>query len=511
MGNAPSSSRGSTPPPELPQPPRVPPRVHSPPPREALALMRGQSLNVMAQPATAISHPSPVRPPAKLDMVGLRESLPEEDVGEAMPGELDGAPEEQSSLSNDWATARAAMERAIGSVRSHVEEIARETMERRQEQRALEEEARAQRDRKMTIYEDAETGPLDALQFPPGQEYEASDSETPSLFHSSEPTTETLVEEPDQEIETSAVGHPEKVTEKLEMHEFAEVDPFSREVPVTEKELAIIPEEPVVGPEQPQVPTEKPEEEGANVDQAQVSQEAAPILQDAPVVEEELPLDQVPPAPSNPSSETHEEFSDTHSEHLSSSLEFPRPDTPHPTFDDPRMTSPVPFPLTSEHEDQGYGTQDDEDRTAQTSQRAPGKRVHWGGVEAQVAYTQPQDEEDQAEEHSPPFARLLLPAPSPLPAPAPVPVQAVSQQDMRPERATRIAALPRRAMPPALQKPMRRFEQGIYTVADVRWGMALDLSSADNRSPIAFGSHGWENQQVSFVYLWTLGFVETES
>jgi hypothetical protein len=44
---------------------------------------------------------------------------------------------------------------------------------------------------------------------------------------------------------------------------------------------------------------------------------------------------------------------------------------------------------------------------------------------------------------------------------------------------------------------MRKFEHGVYTVSDVRWSMALDLSSADNRSPIAFGSHEWENQQVS--------------
>ena len=44
---------------------------------------------------------------------------------------------------------------------------------------------------------------------------------------------------------------------------------------------------------------------------------------------------------------------------------------------------------------------------------------------------------------------------------------------------------------------MQKFEHGVYTVTDIRWGMALDLSSADNRSPVAFGSHGWENQQVS--------------
>jgi len=466
--------------------------------------MRGQSLNVMSQPAMAVSLPSPARPASKLEVAGQREGLPEEDVGEAMPGELEGTPEEQSSLRTDWAAARAAMEHAIGSVRNHVEEIARETMERRQEQRTLEEEAQLQRERKMTIYEDAETGPLDALQFPPGLEREASDSEAASLFHSSEPTTETLVEEPDQEPEASAVGHPEKVTEKLETHEFSEVDPFSREMPVNMKELAVVPEEPVVSPEQSQVSIEESEEEGAEVLQAQASQEAAPVPQDAPVVAEEHPLDQAPLVPSGPPSTLHEESSDTHSEHLSSSLEFPRPDTPHPTLDDPRVVSPVPFPLTIEHEDQGYGTQDDEDRTTQASQRAPGKRVHWGGVEAQVAYVRPQDEEDNAEEHSPPFSRLLLPAPPPLPAPIPVPVQEVSQRDVRPERAARIAPLPRRAMPPALQKRMRKFEQGAYTVTDVRWGMALDLSSADNRSPIAFGSHGWENQQVSAVSLFFL-------
>jgi len=76
---------------------------------------------------------------------------------------------------------------------------------------------------------------------------------------------------------------------------------------------------------------------------------------------------------------------------------------------------------------------------------SPAKHVHWGGVEAQPAYQQPQDDEDHAEEpeQSPPFSRLLLPPPPPAPAP---------QRDARPERATRIPA--RRAMPLALQKPI---------------------------------------------------------
>jgi len=44
----------------------------------------------------------------------------------------------------------------------------------------------------------------------------------------------------------------------------------------------------------------------------------------------------------------------------------------------------------------------------------------------------------------------------------------------------------------------RIFEQGRYIVTDTRSGMALDLSGADNRSLIAFGLHGWENQQWEF-------------
>ena len=46
------------------------------------------------------------------------------------------------------------------------------------------------------------------------------------------------------------------------------------------------------------------------------------------------------------------------------------------------------------------------------------------------------------------------------------------------------------------QITMRKFEQGRYTATDVRWGMTLDLSGANNRSLIAYGFHGQENQQV---------------
>ena len=106
MGHAPSSSRGSTPPPELPQPPLVPSRAHTTPPREALALMRGQSLNAMAQPAAAVSLASFPLPAPKLVAATKREVLPEEDVGDAMPGGLEETCEEESNLRTGWAGRR---------------------------------------------------------------------------------------------------------------------------------------------------------------------------------------------------------------------------------------------------------------------------------------------------------------------------------------------------------------------------------------------------------------------
>ena len=484
MGNQPSSSRGSTPPPEPLEQPRVPPRAHSPPPRDALALKRGQSLASLAQTASSTSFlpPTPPAPPKK-EVTAQPEVLPELDVGDAMPGELEEPSEDQSAVLTDWPAARAAIERAIGPLRDRAEEIVRETRERRQERRAIDEGVPVLHERKMTIYEDAEPGPLDELRFPPGLERRDSETEASAISHSSEPTTETLVEEPEQATEAPAEKLPEKVVEKLEAHESPEVDSITREEPGTVKELEVVPENSVIGPEPSQISSEEPEQEVMASDEAEPSQELAPILQEVPLVSEERPIDQAPLISSDLLSSL-EEASDAQSEHLSSSLEFPRPHTPHPTFDDLRVASPVPFPVTNDHEDQGYGTQDDEDRTTQASQRSPGKHVHWGGVEAQPAYDRLQDEEDQAEEHSPPFSRLLLPAPQP----------AEPEQDVRPERATRLA---RRTIPPTLQKPMRKFDQGVYTVTDVRWGMALDLSSADNRSPIAFGSHGWDQQQVS--------------
>ena len=54
----------------------------------------------------------------------------------------------------------------------------------------------------------------------------------------------------------------------------------------------------------------------------------------------------------------------------------------------------------------------------------------------------------------------------------------------------------------------QKLEQGRYIVTDIRSGMALDLSGADNRSLIAFGLHGWENQQVRPSLRIAHGFLE---
>ena len=97
--------------------------------------------------------------------------------------------------------------------------------------------------------------------------------------------------------------------------------------------------------------------------------------------------------------------------------------------------------------------------------------MHWGGVKAQPMYELSCDgEADLAVEHSPSFSRLLLSATPPM----------EPEQEVRPERAIRLTT--RQATPPALQKPLWKFEQGVYTMTDVRWGMALDLSSVDNWS-----------------------------
>jgi len=102
------------------------------------------------------------------------------------------------------------MERAIGSLRDRAEEIARETMERRQEQRALEEEARAQYERKMTIYEDAESDPLDELRFPPGWSGEVARARSLWCSIRRSRQRETLVEEPDEVAEAPTERPPRR-------------------------------------------------------------------------------------------------------------------------------------------------------------------------------------------------------------------------------------------------------------------------------------------------------------
>ena len=53
---------------------------------------------------------------------------------------------------------------------------------------------------------------------------------------------------------------------------------------------------------------------------------------------------------------------------------------------------------------------------------------------------------------------------------------------------------------------MRKFEQDRYIATDVRWGMTLDLSGADNRSLIAFVFHGRENQQARTSFFFPFPF-----
>ena len=87
-------------------------------------------------------------------------------------------------------------------------------------------------------------------------------------------------------------------------------------------------------------------------------------------------------------------------------------------------------------------------------------------VEAQPMYEHLQDEEGQAlEERTSLSFWPLQPAPSVMEL----------QPDARSEHPARLAA--RQAMPPPLEGLMRKFKQVVYTVMDVRWGMALNLSN----------------------------------
>ncbi|KDQ49770.1 hypothetical protein JAAARDRAFT_42609 [Jaapia argillacea MUCL 33604] len=54
-------------------------------------------------------------------------------------------------------------------------------------------------------------------------------------------------------------------------------------------------------------------------------------------------------------------------------------------------------------------------------------------------------------------------------------------------------------VPPAHSDPapMPQIPSGVYVLANVKCGTALDLSGADNKSIIGFPQHGGENQQVS--------------
>ena len=201
-----------------------------------------------------------------------------------------------------------------------------------------------------------------------------------------------------------------------------------------------------------------------------------------PIVPEDHSPEQVPLVSSDRPSSPLEEASDTQSENLASSLAVHRPDTPQPTLDDTRATSPVQFPVANEPEVQGYSTQVDDGRVAQTETRGLGNRVHLGGVETQPAYTRPQENEGRREEMPSP---LFLPVPSP----------AEPRRGLCAEHAAWLATKRRPALPTP-QRANHKLEPGIYTATNLP---SLDLSGADNRSLTAFEphAHGSGNQHVS--------------
>ena len=213
-------------------------------------------------------------------------------------------------------------------------------------------------------------------------------------------------------------------------------------------------------------------------EEAEASQEVIKT----PIFSEDHSPEQAPLLSSDWSSSPLEEASDTQSENLASSLAVHRPDTPQPTLDDARATSPVQFPVANEPEVQGYSTQVDDGRVAQTETHGLGNHVHLGGVETQPAYTRPQENERRREEMPSP---LFLPVPSP----------AEPRRGLCAEHAAWLATKRRPALPTP-QRANHKLEPGIYTATNLP---SLDLSGADNRSLTAFEphAHGSGNQHVS--------------
>lgn len=209
-------------------------------------------------------------------------------------------------------------------------------------------------------------------------------------------------------------------------------------------------------------------------EEAEGSQEATLIVQETPFILE----DHSPYQPSFVSSDWApslvEDASDTQSEHLTTFTDYLRSDTPHAILDDIHVASSTPFLVTDELEGQRYSSQDEE---AQSSPLAPGKCIPWGSVEAQLAYTHPQQEEEYTEEL--PSPRALAPALPP--------------RVLRAERAARLAAAHRHVLS-VPQKVNRELKPGLYTATDAP---SLDLSGADHRSQIELSPHGWKDQQVS--------------
>jgi len=107
---------------------------------------------------------------------------------------------------------------------------------------AVEEEVPVLHERRITIHEDVESGPLNELRFPPGLEalsVGVSETGISTISHSPESTTETLVEnsDPDQVAESLAEVSSEKVLAKPETHDSPRIDFVPWEEPGPLREL----------------------------------------------------------------------------------------------------------------------------------------------------------------------------------------------------------------------------------------------------------------------------------
>ncbi|KZV62079.1 hypothetical protein PENSPDRAFT_758969 [Peniophora sp. CONT] len=442
----------------------------------------------------------PPKPEPELDVAessprDLRDESPKprEQVERDMPGSMpspsrSSAPSSPSSPLPGWLEdRRASWTSAVGAVESTIERmkeraasIARETAERRRASREEEERAVAAWAARLRT------------------SASASESSSPA---SSRPTDETTPVE--QAAEAEPKHHAAQEREEAVPHVEAEAV-----VPEQEQEVV---QKPEATPEAAaQIPLPQVDESELRVSPRLEQTEATTVIIEAggphDVSEPTSPTSpQLPDSPETDSlrgrrgrllSQIAEESESRRSSVINARAQS-GPHVPGTLSFAPRRLSVV---TTAESDDQGYGTQEEgsdvgHEKPVNRARSSTFGRPRSATLESIVAQTEPQIQ------HMPGGIAgstdwLLERARDSIISEHPQ-ERAVEDESTSSSPASSVASShPERPWTPPASVAL---EPGVYVLTDHKWGAALDLHGGNNRSAIAFGLHGFENQQWEFV------------